>query len=418
MQILGVVNLILGVIFTLCYFYQFVFLFIAYSREKDALFVPTIHNIAVLVAARNEEGVIEGILDSLALQDYPKENYRVFVVADNCTDNTAEISRTHGATVYERFNNELKGKGYALDYLIKCIEWDFGEEFFDAYIVFDADNVAAPNYITEMNKTFSLGYDVVTSYRNASNYGENWRSAGQGMFFLRESRVLNLARMRVGSNTYVTGTGFLFSNKICRANGGWPFHLLTEDGEFTMHNAVHGVKTGYSGDAMFYDEQATSMSVCWNQRLRWCKGGIQIWQKYRKDLLRGIFSKRAVSFFDMTMCLNAAYIMTMLSVIINVIADFIIIPLGVESPLRLIFTQTFVAGAVYLMLLVFSLMITVSEWKHIRATSFKKIFYAFTFPIYLFSFVPAAFVAMFKKVEWKQTAHRKAADGKTFTDKK
>ena len=418
MQILGVVNLILGVIFTLCYFYQFVFLFIAYSREKDALFVPTIHNIAVLVAARNEEGVIEGILDSLALQDYPKENYRVFVVADNCTDNTAEISRTHGATVYERFNNELKGKGYALDYLIKCIEWDFGEEFFDAYIVFDADNVAAPNYITEMNKTFSLGYDVVTSYRNASNYGENWRSAGQGMFFLRESRVLNLARMRVGANTYVTGTGFLFSNKICRANGGWPFHLLTEDGEFTMHNAVHGVKTGYSGDAMFYDEQATSMSVCWNQRLRWCKGGIQIWQKYRKDLLRGIFSKRAVSFFDMTMCLNAAYIMTMLSVIINVIADFIIIPLGVESPLRLIFTQTFVAGAVYLMLLVFSLMITVSEWKHIRATSFKKIFYAFTFPIYLFSFVPAAFVAMFKKVEWKQTAHRKAADGKTFTDKK
>ena len=413
MQILGIINLILGIVFTLCYFYQFIFLFMAYSGKKETAPCAEPHNIAVLIAAKNESRVIDRLLDSLALQDYPREKYEVFVVADNCTDDTADVSRCRDATVYERFNNERKGKGFALDYLIKCIERDYGEKFFDAYLVFDADNVAQPDYITEINKTFALGYDVVTSYRNASNYGKNWRAAGQGMFFLRESRVLNLARMRAGINTYVTGTGFLFSNKICRKNGGWPFHLLTEDGEFTMHNAVHGVKTGYSDTAMFYDEQATSARACWNQRLRWCKGGIQIWRKYRRELLRGIFSKRSLSFFDMTMCLNAAYIMSMLSVIINVAADFIIIPLGVESPLKLIFTQTFVVGAVYLMLLVFSLMITVSEWKHIRATGFKKIFYAFTFPIYLFSFVPAAFVAMFKKVEWKQTVHGANADGNT-----
>jgi CDP-diglyceride synthetase len=101
----------------------------------------------------------------------------------------------------------------------------------------------------------------------------------------------------------------------------------------------------------------------------------------------------------------------MISVLVNVIADAIIIPLGAADPLGLLIAQTFMVAIVYLMLLVFSLMITVSEWKHIRATNFKKIFYAFTFPIYLFSFVPAAFVAIFKKVEWKQTVHGSGEDG-------
>ena len=225
------------------------------------------------------------------------------------------------------------------------------------------------------------------------------------MFFLRESRVLNLARMRAGTNSYVMGTGFVFSEKLCREYGGWPFHLLTEDGEFTMHNTIRGVKTGYSNTAMFYDEQATNPKICWGQRLRWCKGGIQIWKKYRKELIRGIFSKRSLSFFDMTMCLNAAYFFSMATVIINVLADIVILAMGGADPLKLLFTQTFAIIAVYFMLTFFSIPITISEWKYLRASAFKKIFYAFTFPIYLFSFVPAAFVAIFKKVEWKQTAH-------------
>ncbi len=409
MKILGIINLILGIIFTLCYFYQFIYLFLAYIRKKEKTPDAPPHKLAVLIAARNEAGVIHKLLESLNDQDYPKDKYKVFLVADNCTDNTAEIGRELGATVYERSNNVEKGKGYALDYLIKCVEGEFGGEHFDAYVVFDADNVALPDYLTEINKTYSLGYDVVTSYRNASNYGESWRSAGQGMFFLRESRVLNLARMRAGTNSYVMGTGFLFSREVCLENGGWPFHSLTEDGEFTMHNAARGVKTGYSNTAMFYDEQATSVRTCWNQRLRWCKGGLQIWRKYRKELMRGIFSKKFLTFFDMTMCLNAAYFLSLTSVAVNLIADAVILATGGADPVKLLVTQLWMVGVVYLMLLAFSLTITLSEWKHLRAVGFKKLLYAFTFPVYLFSFVPAAFVALFKKVEWKQTAH--AGDG-------
>ena len=411
MKILGIVNLVLGIIFTLCYFYQFIYLFLAYSRKRPTHPSASPKSIAVLIAARNESDVIHNLLESLLGQDYPKDKYRIFLVADNCTDNTADIGREMGATVYERRNTTERGKGYALDYLIKCVERDFGDAFFDAYVVFDADNVAAPDFLTEINKTYSMGYDVVTGYRNASNYGESWRAAGQGMFFLRESRVLNPARMYLGGNTYVMGTGFLFSSEVCRRFGGWPFHLLTEDGEFTMQNVVSGIKTGNSLSAMFYDEQATSPRVCWNQRLRWCKGGIQIWNKYRTSLLRGIFTKRFLSFWDMIMSFNAAYFLTMLSVVTNVVAAILIIAMGGADPVKLIFTELWMVGVVYLMLLLFSLMVTFSEWKYLRASGFKKILYAFTFPVYLFSFVPAAFVAMFKKVEWKATVHVGAAEG-------
>ena len=197
MLVLQIINWCIGGVFTLCYLYQIVYLFIAYLGGIKKFPDAPPKKYAILVSARNESGVIKNLLSSLEEQDYPKEYFRVFVVADNCTDNTAEIARECGATVYERSNQNERGKGYALDFLIKSIERDYKDELPDAYIVFDADNVAEKNYITEMNKAFATGYDVVSSYRNASNYGAGWRAAGQGMYFLRDARVLNLARMRI-----------------------------------------------------------------------------------------------------------------------------------------------------------------------------------------------------------------------------
>ena len=404
MQVFNTVNLIIGLIFTLCYFYQMIYIFIAYiggiKRFPDA---PP-KKYAVLIAARNESAVIENLLNSLAEQDYPREFLKIFLVADNCTDNTAEIARKNGAIVYERFNKEERGKGYALNYLIKCIERDYAEDMPDAYIVFDADNTMEKNYITEMNKVHAAGYEVVTSYRNASNYGAGWRAAGQGMYFLRDARIMNLARMRIGSNTFVAGTGFLFSRELCERYGGWPFHCLTEDGEFTMHNAVNGARTGYANDAVFYDEQAVDMKTSWNQRLRWCKGGLQIFKKYLPSLIKGIFSKRWLSCFDMTMCLTPAYVISISAVVINVVMTTVLLILGV-APLPMIMSLFRMVLAAYAMLFIFSLCVTVSDWKRLRAGAFKKIFYMFTFPVFIFFFIPPAFVALFKKVEWKAIRH-------------
>lgn len=408
MNVLGIINLCLGVIFTLCYWYQFVYLIVAYFGGIKKYPESTPKKLAILIAARNEECVIRDLINSMISQDYPKESYDVFLVADNCTDNTAAVAREAGAIVYERHNKTEIGKGYALDYLIKKIEADFGDAFYDAYIVFDADNTAEPNYLSEMNKAYSAGYDVVTSYRNASNYGKHWRAGGQGMYFLRDARVLNLARTRFGANTFVTGTGFLFSSELCRRYGGWPFHMLTEDGEFTMHNTVNSVKTAYCNDAIFYDEQAVDVRTSWNQQLRWCRGGLQIFSKYLPKLFRGLFSKRFLASFDMMMCLTPAYILSLVAVIANVITSIVLLCTGTDF-LEIFFSIIPVILMAYSMLLVFSIFITISDWKRIRASAPKKILYAFTFPLFLFTFVPAAFVAIFKKVEWKPIHHEGSA---------
>lgn len=141
------------------------------------------------------------------------------MVADNCTDNTAEISRQHGAIVYERFNNILVGKGYAMDYVFNKIKDEQGDyTCYDGYFVFDADNVIDVNYVMEMNKVFDSGYKVVTSYRNSKNYDTNWITAGYSLWFIREAKYLNNPRMMIKTSCAVSGTGYLVDSSIIKKN--------------------------------------------------------------------------------------------------------------------------------------------------------------------------------------------------------
>ena len=175
------------------------------------------------------------------------------------------------------------------------------------------------NYIEEMNKVFSQGYEIVTSYRNSKNFGDNWISSGYALWFLRESQFLNHARMKLGTSCAVSGTGFMFSQKVLDECGGWNFHLLTEDIEFTVHNVVRGLKIGYCHDAVFHDEQPTGFRQSWRQRLRWARGYLQVFGKYGKDLLRGI-AHGSFSCFDMTMNIMPAAILTFVGVFANGVA--------------------------------------------------------------------------------------------------
>ena len=104
------------------------------------------HKYGIVISARNEKNVIGNLLDIIKKQDYPQELLTVFVVADNCTDNTAEIARKKGAVVYERFDNDHRTKGYALEFLFDKIENDYGRDSFEGYFVFDADNLLKEDF--------------------------------------------------------------------------------------------------------------------------------------------------------------------------------------------------------------------------------------------------------------------------------
>ena len=245
LESLNAFNFTIFLLFLLLYLYQIIYAgIVLFGKKKPAPEAKQMHRYGVIIAARNEATVIRELLQSIKAQNYPDGLVTAFVVADNCTDNTAELAQMEGAVVYERFNQLKVGKGYALDYAFKHIMKEYPKDWFEAYFVFDADNLLDPNYIREMNKVFDSGYEIITSYRNSKNYDSNWISAGYSLWFLRESKYLNQARMMCGSSCAISGTGFMISNQIVKANNGWKHHLLTEDIEFSVDSVLHGLKIG------------------------------------------------------------------------------------------------------------------------------------------------------------------------------
>ncbi len=400
---LRTINAIISALFFICYTYQFLYIPLVLAKKPKPLAVPArAHRYAVLIAARNEENVISGLLDSLRAQTYDMSLVTVFVAADNCTDSTAAIARSHGAVVYERFNQLNVGKGYALDFLLQHIGADYPAGF-DGYFVFDADNVLAPDYIERMNEMFSNGHEIVTSYRNSKNFGGNWISAGFALWFLRESRYLNGARTRLGSSAAVGGTGFLFSQRILDESHGWRFYLLTEDIEFSVYHILRGEKIAICESAVLYDEQPTDFRQSCRQRLRWAKGYVQVFLRYGGQLLRGA-AKGSWSCFDMSMSILPAFILTSLCLLANITLTVLGLMqgAGVWFALRSLLECL---GSILATLLVLGGITTATEWRSIHATTAQKLVYTLTFPLFMLTYLPISLAALFMKVEWKPIHH-------------
>ena len=408
LSFISLFNIIILIIFTGFYSYQIFYLFVALFKKGKNLKASKNHRYAVVIAARNESAVIVQLIKSIKRQNYPGELLDIYVAADNCTDNTAEVARSAGAIVFERFNKQFVGKGYALDYAFKNIIYK--KTCYDAYFVFDADNLLDENYISEMNKVFDNGYKIVTSYRNSKNYDTNWLTAGYSLWFLREAKYLNNSRMILNTGCAISGTGFMVSDDIIRKNKGWKHHLLTEDIEFTIDNALQGVKIGYCGKAVLYDEQPYLFKQSWNQRLRWAKGFYQVFAKYGRDLIITIFKKRSFCCYDMFVTIMPALFLTLTSVGVNLTVFFIGL-LNIETYPELM-GETI--GAIllsmlnsYIVLFLMGLITTVTEWKNINTSSMKKLKYIFTFPVFIITYVPISIVALFKfkKIEWQPITH-------------
>ena len=255
-----------------------------------------------------------------------------------------------------------------------------------------------------MNKMFDNGYRIITSYRNSKNYGQNWITAGYSLWFLREAKFLNNPRMKLKTSCAISGTGFLVSADIIRNNGGWIHHLLTEDIEFTVHSIINGEKIGYCENAVLYDEQPSTFHQSYLQRLRWSKGFYQVLRNYGKNLLSGIF-KRSFSCYDLLMTIMPAMLLTLISTVMNVIA----IPVGIISKSVYLPTLLKTLGetfsSFYMVFFLLGAITTITEWKQIHCSSLKKILYAFTFPIFMATYIPISIISLFKKVKWEPIKH-------------
>lgn len=406
-QIFQIITMVLGAIVTLAFAYQAAYLFVPFlvRKKRGKRGVPAEHSYAILIAARNEEKVIGHLLDSIRNQKYPSDKITTFVVADNCTDATAEIARQAGAIVYERFNKEQIGKGYAINYLLSKIDEDYGWDSFEAYMIFDADNVLKPDYIRQMNRLCDEGYQAFTGYRNTKNFGSSWISAGHGIWYLHDSCHLSQSRMRLGLACAVTGTGFGFTRELLKEMGGWNYFTLTEDIEFSTWCCVRGIRIGYCHDAILFDEQPVKLIQSWRQRTRWAQGGIQVTLRYTKEYGKGLKKGGWIgwsTFEAITLSLwglGLAFLSGALGLITGIMTA------GVWGG---------VLGSVLGIVGTYFSMMAMAAWtmfterKRIRATTGQKTKGLFSFPLYVLTWVPISFLSLFRKFEWVPIEHTEA----------
>lgn len=249
-------------------------------KEKP-LKVKKDHRFMAIIPAHNEEAVVANLIESLKQQTYNKELYDIYVIADNCTDNTSKVAREAGAIVYERFDETKKTKGYALNWFLQQkIKEDAP---YDAFFVFDADNIVDKNFIKNMNKKLCQGEDVVQGYRDIKNPSDNWITAGYAIFYWQMHRFYHLARYNLGLSPLLNGTGFMVKFDVVKPQG-WDTVTLTEDIEFSLKRIIKGKKLGWATDAIVYDEQPTGFKQSWSQRSRWTVGHMQCIKTYTKQL--------------------------------------------------------------------------------------------------------------------------------------
>ena len=267
---------------TIFWLYQVVVSLCSLIKLKDKpLKVNKDHRFMAIIPAHNEEAVVANLVESLKNQTYNKDLYDIYVIADNCTDNTAKVARDAGAIVYERFDETKKTKGYALNWFL---QQKIKENVpYDAFFVFDADNIVDKNFIKNMNKKLCQGEDVVQGYRDIKNPSDNWITAGYAIFYWQMHRFYHLARYNIGLSPLLNGTGFMVKFDVIKPQG-WDTETLTEDIEFSLKRIIKGKKLGWATDAIVYDEQPTEFRQSWSQRSRWTVGHIQCIKKYTKDL--------------------------------------------------------------------------------------------------------------------------------------
>ena len=275
------------------------------------------HRFMAIIPAHNEEAVVSNLIESLKHQTYDKELYDIYVIADNCTDNTAKVARDAGAIVLERYDPDHKTKGYALQWFLKQKIEENAD--YDAFFVFDADNIVDKNFIINMNKKLCQGEEVVQGYRDIKNPTDNWITAGYALFYWTMHRLYHLARYNVGLSPLLNGTGFMVKFDVVKPNG-WETETLTEDIEFSLKSIIQGRKLGWATDAIVYDEQPTSFKQSWSQRSRWTVGHMQCVKRYTGELFNAVKEHKTVMNFDGFLYMvgtTPMLILTMVLMIIN-----------------------------------------------------------------------------------------------------
>lgn len=250
-----------------CLYYMSLAVFALISRKETVLIKGNpAHTFAIVIPAHNEEQTLSIALRSCAGLDYPKDKYKIFVIADNCSDRTAEVARDNGVSCLERHDEGKKGKGFAL-------EWGFKRilpEGHDALVVLDADCQLDSNALRVFDYYLKNGESVLQANDAASNPDNNAMSYAVAVGNLIENRLFYAPKSRLGLAVFLRGTGMVFRREVLEQHP-WQAHSIVEDAEYTLRLIRGRIKIRFIDEVNVFSEYPDQKDQLTVQRIRWAK---------------------------------------------------------------------------------------------------------------------------------------------------
>jgi len=372
------------------------------KKEIPAENFPAENKFAVIIAAHNEELVIAGAIRSLKALKYPKDMYDIYVIADNCDDNTAKIARENGATVCERVDPIKRGKGHSMEWMFKKL-FDSGKDY-DAICILDADNLVSSNFLMEMNKQLLLGNKVIQGYLDSKNPTDSWISGNYSIAYWISNRLFQLPRHYLGLSCALGGTGFVMAYDVLKEIG-WGATCLTEDLEFSLKLVQKGMRVSWAHDAIIYDEKPLKLSQSWRQRGRWMQGHCDCAGRFLTPLLKKTLLDRDPVALDSALYLIQPFVIVANGV--SLIASIIKLAFFTELS-HLMTLNSLLFGALIVALTYINIVFVFIEGK----LSKKIAAYFLLFPLYSLTWIPIIIQGFIqrKNKEWVHTVHTRALD--------
>lgn len=408
-------------IFLLLGWYYFYYFINSLKRDKKIVKGKIKFKYAVLVPARNEDKVISNLLESLKKQNYPKEFFDVYVIVESKDDPTIKITKKYGYKIILRKDLiNKRTKGFALDEAyqeIRRLNLNY-----DAFMVFDADNVLNSDYIELMNDVKNQGYKVGMGYRNFTNASYNWVSACSATLFAYMNQYTSKGRCNLFKKMTLTGTGYYIDKDIIDNEGSWIFNGMTEDVELTRYCYSHNINMRYYPIAQYYDEQPVTMKVVHKQHIRWVWGYFANHKKFTKkypDYRSQSEVKRKISLFEFNVSIYPIVCMVILLTLAFLISFCLFLAsigyyfIYTDFSATIIFTM-FIWMLFYFICLTFpfsllTFVIFLISNKFLNFSFKTKFMVSISYIYYLFDFLFAFIDGLFhkyKRVSWDKIEHK------------
>lgn len=369
------------------------------DKGEKELSTTLTNKFAVLVCAHNEEAVIGQIVKNLLELDYPKENYDVYVIADNCTDNTADVVRQNGGVAMERHDKVNRGKGYGLEWMFNRLwELELKGTRYNAVVVLDADNLVSKNFLKVMNDKLQNGYEIAQAYLDTKNPHDTWVTKSYAYAYWTTNRVYQKSHSNIGLSAQLGGTGMMISRKTLKEIG-WGTQSLTEDLEFTAKYILEtGKPVAWAHEAKIYDEKPLELKASMKQRVRWMIGHINCLIKYFIPMLKDSIKKESLIHLDM-----AIYLVQPTKTILG-LSHIFFITASILSFKSFLFLNHWVW--LFIILTSYVIVPTIGLIKEGKGKTFIWLFISY---LYGLTWIPVTLYAFFKRNtrEWSHTKHNR-----------